>query len=51
MTELCKSCSGWNDYKGKCNASFWCPDKEAVNGWDVEDEDLETENLFSEKSR
>lgn len=38
MMELCKSCSGWNDYKGKCDASFWCPDKAAVNVWDEEDE-------------
>lgn len=31
MTELCKSCSGWNDYLGKCDASFWCPDKKEIN--------------------
>lgn len=24
---MCKYCSQWNDYKGKCDAPYWCPDK------------------------
>lgn len=31
MEDLCKYCSEWNDYRSKCEAPFWCPDKEKVN--------------------
>lgn len=24
-------CPQWNDWLGRCDAPFWCPDKEAVN--------------------
>lgn len=43
MEELCKYCSEWNDYRGKCEAPFWCPDKEKVNK-DYDNRGNDTEN-------
>lgn len=31
MGTLCYMCPQWNDWLGRCDAPFWCPDKEAVN--------------------
>ena len=28
MKDWCESCSQWNDWLGKCQASYWCPYKE-----------------------
>lgn len=28
---MCYMCSQWNDWEGRCDAGFWCPDKEAAN--------------------
>ncbi len=31
MGPLCCMCPKWNDWLGRCDAPFWCPDKEDVN--------------------
>lgn len=31
MESSCYMCSQWNDWEGRCDAGFWCPDKEAAN--------------------
>lgn len=31
IVENCYSCPQWNDLLGKCDAPYWCPDKERVN--------------------
>lgn len=31
MEKSCYSCPQWNDWKGKCDAPYWCPDKERAN--------------------
>lgn len=31
MENLCYMCPAWNDWLGRCDAGFWCPDKENVN--------------------
>lgn len=41
MENMCYSCSSWNDWEGRCDAPFWCPDKERVNAHLCEDEDQE----------
>lgn len=31
MGTLCYMCPQWNDWLERCDAPFWCPDKETVN--------------------
>lgn len=31
MEPCCMSCPQWNDWLARCDAPFWCPDKETVN--------------------
>lgn len=31
MGSVCYMCPRWNDWEGRCDAPYWCPDKEAVN--------------------
>lgn len=50
MTELCRSCSGWNDWKGRCEAPFWCPDKHKVNVNMTEDDEMGENNESQKKN-
>lgn len=38
---VCDSCSQWNDWIGKCDTPYWCPDKESVNQDYYREEDEE----------
>jgi len=31
MGEMCYQCPRWNDWEGRCDAPYSCPDKESVN--------------------
>lgn len=30
MEEMCKYCSQWNDEVGRCDAPYWCPDRDRM---------------------
>ena len=36
---ICDFCPRWNDWLGKCDAPYWCPDKEKVNRDYYDDEE------------
>lgn len=41
MEKACYSCPQWNDWKGKCDAPYWCPDRQYVEERYENSEDYE----------
>ena len=31
MDHVCDMCPKWNDWLGRCDAPYWCPEKDKVN--------------------
>lgn len=41
MSDFCYLCPRWNDWLGRCDAPYWCPDKDKVNAYWEQRQSLE----------